>query len=84
MQVAGGAGMRMAEGVAQLCGAGTLPEHRRRGVQTAVFRYRIADAARAGCDIAVVTTQPGSVSQQNAQREGFEMLYTRAVLVRRI
>jgi GNAT superfamily N-acetyltransferase len=83
-QVAGGAGMRMAEGVAQLCGAGTLPEHRRRGVQTALFRYRIADAARAGCDIAVVTTQPGSVSQQNAQRQGFEMLYTRAVLVRRI
>jgi GNAT superfamily N-acetyltransferase len=83
-QVAGGAGMRMAEGVAQLCGAGTLPEHRRRGVQTALFRYRMADAARAGCDIAVVTTQPGSVSQQNAQRQGFEMLYARAVLVRRM
>ena len=83
-EVVGAAGMRMAEGVAQLCGAATLPEHRRRGVQTALLRFRIADAARAGCDIAVVTTQPGSVSQQNAQRQGFEMLYTRAVLVRRI
>jgi ribosomal protein S18 acetylase RimI-like enzyme len=83
-EVAGGAGMRIAEGVAQLCGAATLPQHRRRGVQTALLRFRIVDAARAGCDIAVVTTHPGSVSQQNAQRQGFEMLYARAVLVRQI
>jgi len=30
----------------------------------------------------VVTTQPGSKSQQNALRRGFERLYTRAVLVK--
>ena len=81
-EVAGAAGMRIAEGLAQLCGAGTLPAHRRRGVQTALLHHRLADAARAGCDIAVVTTQPGSVSQQNVQRQGFEMLYTRAILVK--
>jgi GNAT superfamily N-acetyltransferase len=80
--VAGGASLRLAEGVAQLCGAATLPEHRRRGVQTALVAARLQAAARAGCDIAVVTTQPGSKSQQNAQRRGFELLYTRAVLVR--
>jgi GNAT superfamily N-acetyltransferase len=79
---AGAAGMRMADGVAQLCVAGTLPAHRRRGVQTALLRRRLADAARAGCDLAVVTTQPGSVSQQNVQRQGFELLYTRAILIR--
>jgi hypothetical protein len=32
--------------------------------------------------IAVVTTQPGSKSQQNVQRQGFDLLYTRAVLVK--
>ncbi len=32
-------------------------------------------------DIAVVTTQPASKSQQNVQRRGFDLLYTRAVLV---
>jgi GNAT superfamily N-acetyltransferase len=80
--VAGAAGMRIVDGVAQLCGAATLPVHRRRGVQTALLQYRLADAARAGCDIAVVTTQPGSVSQQNVQRQGFELLYTRAVLIK--
>jgi hypothetical protein len=42
----------------------------------------LADAAAAGCDIAVVTTQPASKSQQNVQRRGFDLLYTRAVLER--
>jgi GNAT superfamily N-acetyltransferase len=81
-EVAGGASMCIGEGLAQLCGAATLPEHRRRGVQTAVLAMRLADAAQRGCDLAVVTTLPGSKSHQNAQRHGFEVLYTRAVLVR--
>jgi GNAT superfamily N-acetyltransferase len=80
--IAGGAGFRMAEGVAQLTGAATAPAHRRRGVQGALLSARLADAAAAGCDIAVVTTQPASKSQQNAQRRGFDLLYTRAVLVK--
>jgi GNAT superfamily N-acetyltransferase len=71
----------MSEGVAQLCGAATLPAHRRHGVQAALLGTRLAAAARAGCDLAVVTTLPGSKSQHNVQRRGFELLYTRAVLV---
>jgi GNAT superfamily N-acetyltransferase len=80
--IVGGASFRLAEGVAQLTGAATAPAHRRRGVQTALLSARLADAASAGCDIAVVTTQPGSKSQQNVQRRGFDLLYTRAVLVK--
>jgi GNAT superfamily N-acetyltransferase len=79
--VAGGASYRVAEGVAQFTGAATAPEHRRHGVQTALLSARLAAAAAAGCDVAVVTTQPGSTSQQNAQRRGFDLLYTRAILV---
>jgi hypothetical protein len=41
----------------------------------------LADAMRAGCDIAVVTTQSGSKSQQNVQRRSFHLLYTPAVRV---
>lgn len=78
---AGGASMRLHTEVAQLNGASTLPAHRRRGVQTALLSRRLQDARRAGCEVAVVTTQPGSTSQKNAQRNGFELLYTRAVLV---
>jgi GNAT superfamily N-acetyltransferase len=81
--IAGGASLRMADGIAQLTGAATAPVHRRRGIQTALLSARLADAAAAGCDVAVVTTQPASKSQQNVQRRGFDLLYTRAVLVKR-
>jgi len=79
---AGGASLRVStdEHVAQLCGAGTLPAHRRRGVQAALLERRLADAARAGCELAVVTTAPGSKSQENAQLLGFELAYMRAIL----
>jgi GNAT superfamily N-acetyltransferase len=80
--IAGGATMRIAAGIAQLTGAATAPGHRRRGVQSALLAARLADAVAAGCDVAVIVTQPGSKSQQNAQRQGFDLLYTRAVLVK--
>jgi GNAT superfamily N-acetyltransferase len=78
----GAGSLRIAEGIAQFAGAATAPAHRRQGVQTALIASRLADAAAAGCDVAVVTTQPGSRSQQNMQRRGFDLLYTRAVLVK--
>ncbi|CAN5855672.1 hypothetical protein BH24ACI5_BH24ACI5_14180 [soil metagenome] len=80
--IAGGGNFRMQDGVAQLIGAATLPMHRRQGVQTALLRHRLAEAARRGCDIAVVTTEPGSRSQENVQKAGFALLYARAVLVK--
>jgi GNAT superfamily N-acetyltransferase len=79
---AGGASLRLSEGVAHLCGAATLPAHRRRGVQSALLAARLEIAAGAGCDVAAVITQPGSKSQENVQRQGFELLYARAILVR--
>lgn len=80
--VAGGGGMRITDGVAQLTGAATVPAARRRGVQAALLAKRLDDAVTAGCDLAVVTTAPGSTSQKNVQRRGFQLLYTRAVLVK--
>jgi GNAT superfamily N-acetyltransferase len=79
---AGGASLHIANGVAQLAGSATAPAHRRRGIQSALLAARLMDAAAAGCDIAVVSTQPGSKSQQDVQRRGFHLLYTRAVLVK--
>ena len=80
--LAGGADFRITDGVAQLAGAATAPAHRRHGVQSALLAARLADARAAGCDVAVITVQPGSKSQQNAQRRGFDLLYTRATLVK--
>lgn len=80
---AGAGAMRLsAHGIAQMCGAATVPQLRRRGVQNALLRRRLEVAAQAGCDLATVTTQPGSTSQQNVGRHGFELLYVRAILVR--
>lgn len=80
--LAGGAELRVVDGIAQFAGAATAPDHRRHGVQNALLSVRLADAAAEGCDLAVIVTQPGSKSHQNAQRRGFHLLYTRAVLVK--
>lgn len=77
---AGAASCRFDRGIAQLCGATTLAAFRRRGVQRALLAARLADASRRGCDLAVVTTAPGSQSQANVQRHGFAPLYARAIL----
>lgn len=81
-EVAGGGSFRIQDGIAQLSGAATLPPHRRHGVQSALLRHRLTEAVRRGCDMAVVTTEPGSKSQENAQKAGFALLYARAVLVK--
>ena len=81
-EVAGGASLFMHEHTALLCGAATLPASRRRGVQSALLQARLTRAREAGCEMAVVTTQPGSKSQENVQRAGFELIYSRAVLVK--
>ena len=80
--LAGAAGLRTFDRIAQLCGSATLLPYRRRGVQTALLAHRLLDARDRGCDVAVITTQPGSKSQENAQRSGFALLYSRAVLIR--
>jgi GNAT superfamily N-acetyltransferase len=81
-QLVGTATLRMDDGLAQLCGAATLPAWRRRGVQTALLQRRLADAAAAGCDLALMTTSPGTKSQENGLKQGFALLYVRALMVR--
>jgi ribosomal protein S18 acetylase RimI-like enzyme len=80
--LAGVATLRVDDGIAQLCGAATLPRFRRRGIQAALLRTRLADGAEAGCDIVVATTQPGSTSQANLHKQGFSLLYARALLLK--
>jgi GNAT superfamily N-acetyltransferase len=81
-EAVGSASMRVDGAIAAMCGAATLPAHRKRGVQQALLSSRVDDARAAGCDLAVITTAPGTRSQANAHRRGFHLLYARAVLVR--
>jgi GNAT superfamily N-acetyltransferase len=78
----GSGALRIAEGIAYFAGTATAVQYRRRGVQTALIATRLAAAKAAGCDIATVTTGPGTKSQQNVQRRGFDLLYTRALLLK--
>lgn len=55
----------------------TLPAHRGLGLQQALIYQRLIDAKEAGVDIALSTTEPGSFSQQNLQKHGFKVAYTR-------
>jgi len=83
-KVVGGCGGRtIAEArIAALFGTATLPEYRCRGVQTALIAQRLHEAAKAGCEYAVVSTHPGSGSQRNMERRGFRLAYTKAVMTR--
>lgn len=57
----------------------TLEQYRGRGCQAALLSARLADAARAGCDLAIVQANPGSTSQRNIERAGMRVAYTRAI-----
>jgi len=83
-EVAGGCGGRIIPEarIAALFGTATLPAFRRRGVQTALIAQRLHEAARAGCEYAVVSTHPGSGSQRNMERRGFRLAYTKTVMAR--
>jgi len=77
-RAAGGGTLLLRDGVAGLFGAGTLPEFRKRGVQTELLQARIARGRAAGCELAVCLAAPGSSSERNVVRRGFQVLYTRA------
>jgi GNAT superfamily N-acetyltransferase len=78
----GGAAMSVREGVALLYGDATVPEGRGKGVQSALIRARLAAAARAGAEFAMASVLPGSGSQRNYERAGFQLVYMRVNLRR--
>jgi GNAT superfamily N-acetyltransferase len=83
--VAAAAGMMIPEhGAFALFGAGTLPEFRGRGLQTALLKTRLRAAADAGCELAVVVTNGGSASERNCLRLGFQVAYSKATVLRNV
>jgi GNAT superfamily N-acetyltransferase len=81
--IASGAGLIIPEHkIVALFGAGTLKPYRGRGLQMAMLQTRLAVAARAGCEYAVIVTQGGTTSQRNAERLGFRVAYSKATLIK--
>ena len=62
---------------ALMAGASTVPQARGRGAQQSLLAYRLHYAAQLGCTLAQIGALPGSASQRNAQRNGFQIAYTR-------
>lgn len=77
---AGGAAVRIEDGVALCFATSTLPRFRGRGVQTALVDASLFAARMADADVATATTQPGSQSQRTFERLGFRVAFTRAIL----
>lgn len=78
---AGAAASVITKGVLGIFGTGTRPAYRRRGVQSAIVAKALQGAA-GRADLAIATTEPGSISQRTFERFGFQVLYTRAILLR--
>jgi len=65
------------EGVALFGGSATIPNLRRRGLQSALLEHRMDFAFDHGCDLAMMVAEVGSNSQRNTERKGFHIAYTR-------
>lgn len=76
--------MCVTDGVAQLFVATTMPVFRGRGGQGALIRRRLRDALELGADLATSQTGTENASPRNMQRRGFELLYTRWILGKRL
>lgn len=64
-----------------LGGMGTREAFRGRGFQSAMVQRRLRDAKDKGVRWAMIETVPGSGSQRNAMRAGFQVAYTAAIWV---
>jgi len=77
---AGAACAYVLDGVLGIAGTSTLPAFRRRGVQQAVVAHARGGAS-GSAELAMATGEPGSISQRNFERFGFQVVYTRAIFV---
>jgi GNAT superfamily N-acetyltransferase len=79
-QPVGGGGMSVRNRVASLFSDATHERFRGRGVQSAVIRARVEGAIEAGCDLIAACTVPGSGSQRNYEKLGFQVAYTKLTM----
>jgi hypothetical protein len=77
---AGGA-MQAGHGLAVLFADSTAARYRRRGYHRDLITVRLREACAQACDLATATVSPGSASQRNYERAGFQVAYTKILLV---
>jgi GNAT superfamily N-acetyltransferase len=78
----GGGGMETLGEVAALYGLAVVPEYRRRGIQQALIAERLKLARHLGAKVATISSRPRVATERNVRRMGFQVAYTKAVVVR--
>ena len=79
-ELAGGAAAAIHDGLATLFADSTIARHRRAGLHRELIAARLNEAVAHGCDLATASTLPGSGSQRNYERMGFQVVYTRVTM----
>jgi hypothetical protein len=74
------AAMALHGGLATLFADSTMLGFRGAGLQCALIRERLCTAIGEGCDLATASTLPGSISQRNYERNGFQVAYTKTAM----
>ncbi|REK76835.1 N-acetyltransferase [Paenibacillus paeoniae] len=67
--------------IASLTLAATAPQFRRNGLQTSLLKWRMHEAYKAGYELVVAQASFGSQSQNNMERVGLQMAWTRGVWI---
>lgn len=62
-----------------LADAATIPAFQGRGCQSALLYWRVAEAARQGCELLTSFVEFGSASHRNVERAGLRVAYTKAL-----
>jgi GNAT superfamily N-acetyltransferase len=76
----GGGALLLSGGVATFFATGTRPGFRGRGVHRALLAARLSRAAALGADVVTMAVVPGSASQRNLERCGFNVAYASTIL----
>ena len=79
--LAGGAAGAIHNGLMTCFADSTIASHRRGGLQREMIEARLNEGLAQGCELATASTLPGSGSQRNYERLGFEVAYTRVTFV---
>jgi GNAT superfamily N-acetyltransferase len=78
----GGAAVSIQDSVALFFGDAVATGARRKGWQSSLITARLKAAQEVGCNLAMTSVLPGSISHRNYERAGFQLIYTRVNLLR--
>lgn len=73
------ASMHSSGDIASLALAATLPDYRNKGLQTSLLQRRMYEAGQSGCELVTAQAAFASTSQNNMERVGLRMAWTRTV-----